>query len=340
MLEGSLRARVGELKEAFRTPQKVFITTHQGPDGDAMGSMLALYRFLTKAGHQVTPVVSSDYPPFLQWMPGNERVLNFIRQKDQALKCLAEANWIFLLDFNHLNRTAGMYEALTKSTAKRVMIDHHLDPEANVDFLFSEVRSSSTACLLFNILLEWDSSLPDKDIATCAYAGLMTDTGCFSYNIKGPETFEMVAKLMRYGIDRDDVYRKVYDNFSENRMRLLGYCLNQKMEVFPQFSTALISLSMDDQKKYNFAVGDSESFVNYPLSIAGIAFTAFFQEKEDKIKISFRSRGTFSVNDFARAHFDGGGHLNASGGESKLPLEQALQKFRDLLPEYKKQLLK
>lgn len=334
MLDSSFKALVGELKEALKTPQKVFITTHQGPDGDAIGSMMALDRFLTKSGHQVTPVVPSDYPAFLHWIPGNERVLNYIHHKGTVLERIQEADWIFFLDFNHLSRTVGMSDALLKSPAKKVLIDHHLGPEIQVNFSFSDVRASSTACLLFEILLEWNDALLDETIATCAYTGLMTDTGCFSYNIKGSETFEMVAKLMNFGIDRDVIYRKVYDNFSESRIRLLGYCLNEKLEVFEDFSSALISLTLDEQKKYNFVVGDSESFVNYPLSIGGVVFSAFFQEKDDKIKISFRSRGSFSVNDFARLHFDGGGHLNASGGESRLSMDETLQKFRHLLPVY------
>jgi phosphoesterase RecJ-like protein len=339
-LDCILQARVAELKEAMRTPARVVITTHQGPDGDAIGSMLALYWFLTKAGYEVFPVVPSDYPAFLHWMPGNEHILNYIRHKERVLSVVESADWLFYLDFNHLNRTAGLNQALAASKARKVLIDHHLAPDIEVEYEFSDPLASSTACLLFYMMLAWEPSLTDATIATCAYTGLMTDTGCFSYNIRGPETFDMVSRLMQYGIDRDGVYRKVYDNFSESRMRLLGYCLNETMEVFPKYATALISLSLEDQKKYSFVVGDSESFVNYPLSIAGVNFSAFFQEKEDRVKISFRSRGAFSANDFARAHFDGGGHRNASGGESRLSLKEAMQQFRDLLHLYEYELNK
>jgi phosphoesterase RecJ-like protein len=184
----------------------------------------------------------------------------------------------------------------------------------------------------------WNANLIDREIATCLYTGVMTDTGSFCYRSANAQAFSTAAELLRYNIDREDIYDKVYDNYSENRMRLMGYCLNEKMEVFPQYCAALISLNLEEQARYGFVVGDSEGFVNLPMSIKGIRFTAFFLEKEDKIKMSFRSKGNFSVNDFSKKHYKGGGHVNAAGGDSKIPMNELIQNFRELLPLYEKEL--
>lgn len=319
-------------------PKRIVVTTHQGPDGDAMGASLALYHFLKKQGHDVHVVTPNDYPDFLQWLPSNSAVINYMRQKAPAEALIEEAEFIFHVDYNHLRRSADMARALYRSKAVRVLIDHHLDPELPAKYVFSEIESSSTCELLYLIMQQWGAGLIDRTIATCIYTGIMTDTGCFCYRNAGVQTFTVVAELMKYGIDRTGIYDSVYDNYSENRMRLMGYCLNVKMEVFPEYSAALISLNLDEQQQYAFVVGDSEGFVNLPLSVKGVRFAAFFLEKEDKIKISFRSKGNFSVNDFSKKHFGGGGHLNAAGGDAKSSLAETVQKFRELLPSYKTEL--
>ncbi len=326
------------LKEELSIPKRIIVTTHQGPDGDAMGSSLALYHFLKKQGHDVTVITPNDYPEFLQWLPSNREVVNYMRQKPLAEALIEKAEYIFHLDYNHIRRSADMVRSLSQSKAVKILIDHHLDPELSSKYIFSEIDVSSTCELLYLMLLQWDANLIDRDIATCIYTGIMTDTGCFCYRSTGAQTFRVAAELMNYDIDRIGIYDQVYDNYSENRMRLMGYCLNNKMEVFPEYCAALISLTLEEQERYGFVVGDSEGFVNLPLSIKGIRFSAFFLEKEDKVKISLRSKGNFSVNDFSRKHFGGGGHLNAAGGDSKNSLEETVRLFHELLPLYEAEL--
>ncbi|MDR0713027.1 MAG: bifunctional oligoribonuclease/PAP phosphatase NrnA [Bacteroidales bacterium] len=330
--------QVINLKNELATPRRIVLTNHQGPDGDAMGAMTALYQFLRKMGHEVTMITPNDYPEFLHWLPCNSETVNFMRQKEMATAIIEKADYIFHLDYNQIKRSADMFRPLSASKAVRILIDHHPDPSLPANYLFSDSNASSTCELLFNILKIWDASLIDRDIAGCLYTGIMTDTGCFSYRSATSYTFTVVSELLVYGIDRDAIYNQVYDNFSAQRMRLMGYCLNSKMEIFPEYRAALITLSLEEQRRYDFATGDSEGFVNLPLSVNGVRFTAFFLEKDDKIKISFRSKGSFSVNDFARKHFSGGGHLNASGGEARTSLDETVRKFRELLPLYKDEL--
>ena len=330
--------QIHRLKRELSAPRRIALTTHQGPDGDAMGASLALYHFLKKRGHDVHVITPNDYPEFLHWLPSNDTVVNFMRQKPLAEELLEKTEFVFHVDYNHLARSADMTRFLYKCKAIRVLIDHHPEPQLSSKYIFSETEVSSTCELLFCILKQWDASLIDRTIATCLYTGIMTDTGSFCYRSMGTQTFAVAAELMEYGIDRAGIYDKVYDNYSENRMRLMGYCLNEKMEVFPQYRTALISLNLEEQQRYGFIIGDSEGFVNLPLSIKGLRFSAFFLEKEDKIKISFRSKGNFSVNDFSKKHYGGGGHLNAAGGDSKTPMSELIQQFRELLPLYEKEL--
>jgi phosphoesterase RecJ-like protein len=327
-----------QLQEELSRPRRIIVTTHQGPDGDAMGSSLALYCFLKKKGHHVTAVTPNDYPEFLHWLPFNSEAVNYMRQKDIAEKLIAEAEYIFHLDYSQIKRSADMTRSLSRSGAVKIMIDHHIGPDLPVKYMFSEIGTSSTCELLYGILKEWDVSVIDFDIATCLYTGIMTDTGCFCYGSADAETFTVAAELIGYGIDRDKISGNIYDNYSEDRMKLMGYCLNEKMQVFPEYRTALISLSLQEQQRYHFEVGDSEGFVNLPLSIKGIRFTAFFLEKDDKIKISFRSKGNFSTNNFSKKHFKGGGHVNAAGGEMKKTLEETVDIFKNLLPLYKEKL--
>ena len=326
------------LKKDLSAPRRIVITTHQGPDGDAMGSSLALYQFFKKRGHEVKVIVPNDYPEFLHWLPYNEDVIVFMRERQLGEALIEVADFVFHLDYNVLKRSADMTRFLYKSKATRIVIDHHPDPEISARYMFSETEVSSTCELLYFILKRWDVKLIDTDIATCLYTGLMTDTGCFCYRSAGAQTFLVAADLMLYGIDRNKIYDKIYNEYSDNRMRLMGYCLNEKMEIFQQYRTSLISLNLEEQKRFSFVIGDSESFVNMPLSIKNIRFSAFFLEKEDKVKMSFRSKGNFSVNDFSRNHYGGGGHTNAAGGDSKLPMEELMRQFRELLPTYEKEL--
>ena len=329
---------IHRLKKDLSAPRRILVTTHQGPDGDGMGSSQAIYSFLKKQGHDVSIIVPNDYPDYLQWLPFNDVVVNYMRQKPLAEELIEKTEFVFHMDYNHLKRSADMMRSLYQCKAVRVVVDHHLKPELPAKYIFSETEVSSTCELLFGIMKQWNASLIDFDIATCLYTGVMTDTGSFCYRSADAKTFSVAAELLRYGIDRAAIYDHVYDNYSENRTRLMGYCLNEKMEVFHQYRTALISLNLEEQERFGFVIGDTEGFVNLPLSIKGLRFSALFLEKEDKIKMSFRSKGNFSVNDFSKKHFGGGGHMNASGGDVKIPMNDLIRQFCELLPLYEKEL--
>jgi bifunctional oligoribonuclease and PAP phosphatase NrnA len=327
-----------QLIELLANKPKVLITTHINPDGDAVGSLIGLYLYFKKQGFPVWAITPNEYPDFLGWMAGNKEVIDFTRKRSHAKKIIREAQVIFHLDYNEIKRSGDMAEELSKSTAYKVMIDHHPNPQLDVNCEISRTDASSTAELVFELLAESFPQPFDKDICESIYTGIMTDTGCFNYNSSRTRTFEIVSKLLEFGIRKDEIFRNVYDNFSASRMRLLGYCLNDKLQVLPEYNTAYMSISLEEQQKFNFSTGDSEGFVNYPLSIKGICFTALFIERKDRVKISFRSQGNFPTNTFSQNHFAGGGHVNASGGESSLTLDETIHKFLELLPNYKEML--
>jgi len=327
---------INKLKELIVQAKKPLILTHYNPDGDAIGSALAFYHYLIKKGKEPMVVTPNDYPEFLHWMPGNDKVVVYKRNNGTVLNALKDADVIFALDFNDPDRTNGLEKYLKEASGIKVLIDHHPDPSNFADLMFSYTNYSSTAELVYHIIESLkDTELIDSVIGECLYTGIMTDTGSFNYNSSNPYTYYVVSKLIELGINKDKIYWNIYDNYSEDRMRLLGYCLFKKMEIFPEYHTALISISKKELKDFNFAPGDSEGFVNYPLSIKGIRFTAIFIENDKNVKISFRSKGEFPTNKFAEEHFNGGGHKNASGGYSYSSLEDTLDNFRKLLPNYK-----
>lgn len=324
-----------ELKKQLEIRNKIVVTTHHNPDGDAIGAVFGLYWFLKNMGKDAQIIVPNDYPEYLQWLPGNETVINFCKDKALAVEMMRNAEMIFHLDYNDTKRSGDLKDKLDKSDAFKVMVDHHPLPQLNADIKISDTTASSTCEMVLEIVLQLGghNSL-DLKIGESLYLGIMTDTGCFNYNSSNPRTFELIAILLKSGIRKDYIFRQVYDNFSMNRMRLMGYCLNEKMEILPEFNTAFISISLEEQEEFKFETGDSEGFVNLPLSIKGINFTALFIEREDKIKISLRSKGNFAVNAVAEKYFMGGGHMNAAGGESRMPLVETLAKFRSILPLY------
>ncbi len=319
--------------------RKIVIIAHVNPDGDAIGSSLALGRILSNLGHETGIITPNVYPEFLQWMPGNSEIVIFNNAQKTARQLIQSSEIIFCLDFNNLSRVKQINELVEQSKATKVMIDHHPTEEFFTPIVYSDTNASSTAELIYDFIHElgFENAI-DKEAATCLYAGIMTDTGCFSYNSSNPHTYKVVARLLEYGIDKDNVYYKVYDNFSGSRMKLLGYILNEKMEIYEKYNTAILSLTKEDQKRYKFQPGDSDGFVNYPLSIKNIRFSVLFVEKEDLIKLSLRSKGNFATNKFAEQHFNGGGHLNASGGENYASMEETLKKFRDILVTYERDL--
>ncbi|MBN1143028.1 MAG: bifunctional oligoribonuclease/PAP phosphatase NrnA [Bacteroidales bacterium] len=322
-----------------KSGRHIALLIHVNPDGDAVGSALALVNLYRKLGHHPAVVSPSDYPVFLKWMPGTESLINFKKQPEVALDVIKQADLIFALDFNDLKRVKELNEAHQAAQAYKVLIDHHPDPDMAVDCMISDTSVSSTAELVYRFIIDTGMKAHiDKDVASCIFTGIMTDTGCFSFNSSNRNTWETVAELLDYGIEKDRIYSQVYDNFSANRMRMLGFCLNENMEVLQEYKTGFIWLSRKDLDAYKFEPGDTEGFVNYPLSIRGIRFSALFIEKEDHVRVSLRSKGSFAVNTFSRNHFNGGGHLNASGGDSYLSLHDTISRFKELLPQYIDQL--
>lgn len=323
------------LTRNIRSAKHILIITHQNPDGDAIGSSLGLFHALKNFGLNPLVVVPNDFPAFLKWMPGSDTILVYERQKEVIKTILAENPFIFYLDFNDITRIGKMQNSIEKSNGFGVLVDHHPYPEGFANIVISDISVSSTAELVFKLVQEvFGSQFINKSVAECLYTGIMTDTGSFSYNSSRPETYEILSQLLSHGIDKDSIYSMVYDNFSADRLKLLGYCLDQKMVVLSEFGAAYISLTNEEKKKYNFQPGDSEGFVNYPLSVGGVFFSAFFMENGKRVKISFRSKGNFPVNHFASKYFQGGGHRNAAGGESDLPLDKTIERFVELIKVY------
>jgi bifunctional oligoribonuclease and PAP phosphatase NrnA len=332
--------QIQAFKAFMSQPRKVVIVTHHKPDADALGSSLGLSGYLTKKGHTVQVISPSDYPEFLNWMPGNDTVLIYEKNKEtQIAACIAQAEIIFCLDFSSLKRIQDLTEWVRTAPAKKVLIDHHLEPEHFADFDFWDVHSASTAGLVFNLIKALDdSTCIDADIANCLYAGVMTDTGGFRHSNTRQEEFLIAAELVRLGANPTQVSKLIYDTNSLERLRLMGFVLSQKLKVLPEYNTAYMTLSMEELKQFGSQTGDTEGFVNYGLAIKGIRLSVMLYERKDVVKLSFRSLGDFSVNDLARKHFEGGGHKNASGGTSKLSLNETLKKFLEVLPEYQDKL--
>jgi phosphoesterase RecJ-like protein len=331
---------IKKIKSLLNKPsRKIVILTHINPDGDAIGSSLGLYNMFINAGHIANVITPNAYPSFLHWLPGNDNVIVYQENKEAALKKIMEAEIIFSIDFNELKRIKQFHKPVKDSGAYKVMIDHHPEPEYFSDFTMNDVKVSSTAELVYIFITSLGlKKYISTEAAICLFTGIMADTGCFSYNSSNKNTYLIIAELLDYKFSKDGVYYRLYDNFTADRMRLLGYALNEKMEILPGFNTAFISLTRKELDKYKFQTGDTESFVNYPLSIKDICFSAFFVERENHIKISFRSKGDFAVNKFSKKHFNGGGHLNAAGGESYANMKKTIEKFKKLLPEYKQKL--
>lgn len=333
--------QLSNLASLLSQKAEILITTHYNPDGDALGSSLALSFYLQKKGFSVTVLVPNEYPGFLAWMPGSKQMVVYSRDKEQGDALVENADIIFCLDYNAFHRVNLFADKLEKSKAKKVLIDHHLNPDPHFDYVFSVVQTSSTAELVYDLICALgDRDLIDKATADCLYVGIMTDTGSFSFANNFPHTYEVVADLVHKGVDAEQVHRLVYDTYPELRMRLLGYCLSERLTVLHEFATAYIVLTKEDMKKFKIRPGDTEGIVNYALSIKGISFAALFSEKDDRIRISFRSKGNFSVNDFARENFEGGGHRNAAGGDSYLKMPETLERFRLLISDHQEALKK
>ena len=318
----------------------IVVLTHHNPDGDAVGSAIGLANLLANRGHKTSIVFPNDFPAYYNWIVVKGELLFYNRQKGKVKKAFNDCEILICVDFNTISRAGKVEKYIQNFKGSTILIDHHPDPENFCNCTVSDVTYSSTAELIFDFITELGlKKFMDISVAECLYTGIMTDTGSFSHNISEPNTYKVVAELLLQGIDAEKIHSNVYHKFSPDRMRFLGYCLHEKMELLPEFRTAIISITRDELKKFNFVPGDTEGFVNYPLSVAGIVFSALFIEKDDHVKISFRSKGAFPVNHFSSNHFSGGGHRNAAGGEEYANLENTLAKFRQLLPEYLHQLV-
>ncbi len=331
---------VNKIFELLSQPKNIVITTHQKPDGDAMGSSLGLYHFLIQFGHSITVISPTNWADFLSWMPGTKKVLDYERQTAVADKVIESADWIFCLDFNTLIRTKRMEEKLSNSKSALILIDHHQEPQAEkFAYGISDTGKSSTCEMVYDFITASEHS--DKinvDVAECLYAGVMTDTGSFRFPSTTASVHTMVAQLKQTGFDHSKIHEHLFDNFLENRFRFFGNVLLNRMEVFYEYNTALIAIPQQDLIKYNITTGDTEGLVNFPLSIKGIKLAAIIIDRGEERKSSFRSKGNFDVNTFARKYFNGGGHFNAAGGQSREPLEEVMAKFIAAIKENKDQL--
>jgi len=327
-----------KLNNLLSMSRKATIISHHNPDGDALGSSLALYNFLIEKKIKPTIVLPNPFPEFLDWMHTDEELIIYSKKNSLKIKeILNQSDIVFCIDLNALNRTNKLETYIRNSSAKKVLIDHHPDPEIeSFDIHYSKIDTSSTAELIFDVINGIDGdNVINKKIAESIYVGMITDTGSFSYSCNYVSTFLIVAKLVGLGVDCANIQRLVYNNFSENRMRLFGICLSKNLYVFPEFKTAYIVLSLKDLEKYSFKVGDTEGIVNYAMAIKGIEFAALFVERQDLIRISLRSYGNLSVNQIAKTFFDGGGHKNAAGANSYYSLRKTVNIFKNILPQLK-----
>lgn len=315
------------------TPKKIAIIPHRGPDGDAMGSTLALYHFLLKNDHQPVILSPNEFPDFLAWLPGSETIKIFEKDKQNCTKILQEADLIFTLDFNALHRTGEMEHVLAQLKAPFIMIDHHQKPDDYAAVTYSDTAFGSTCEMIYNFISFLGKKQDiDKTIGTCIYTGILTDSGSFRFPKTTGNTHRIVAELIDLGVENTEIPSLLFDNSGFGRLQILGQAL-QNMKVIMQHKTAYTTLSQDELNSFDYVKGDTEGIVNYGLSIKGIDFAAIFIENTEEkiIKISFRSQGTFDVNQFARDHFNGGGHQNAAGGKSEVSLQETIQKFEDLV---------
>ena len=321
-------------------PFKAVITAHQKPDGDAMGSTLGLYHFLKQLGHEVTVISPTNWAPFLDWMPGVDQVIDFEANKKEASQIVADADYVFCLDFNILHRTKHLEPIIRDSKALKILIDHHQQPDTpSFAYGISDVKMSSTCEMVYDFIVQsGHSNLINLDIAACLYTGLMTDTGSFRFPSTTASVHKIVAHLKELGLQHAKIHENIYDNSTEGRLKFMGNAFLNRMTVLPEYKTAVMAIPKSDIYKFELKTGDTEGLVNYLLSIEGIKFAAILIDREEERKWSFRSKGNFDVNIFARTHFEGGGHANAAGGRSSKSLDETLNDFKTIIENYKSQL--
>lgn len=317
--------------------QKIVITTHYKPDGDAMGSSLAVFHWLKNKGHQVNLIVPSDYPSFLFWMPGQNEAIIYTEKSEESDRLIAEADLIFCLDFNHLSRIHEMSDAVRASKGLKVMIDHHLSPEGFDDIRHWDSSSAATAQLVYDLIVNQlnDRESIGPEIATSLYTGIMTDTGSFRFSSTTAQVHLIVADLISLGAENWKIHEHVFNSSTESRLKFLGFCLLNRLEVIPEYNTAIFAVKAEDLKLFSISTGDTEGLVNYALSVSGIRLAALIIDRGERIKLSLRSIGEIPCNEICARYFQGGGHKNASGGQSTESLPAVLDTFKSILPEYK-----
>ena len=320
----------------IQSPKRITVLTHVNPDGDAIGSALGFAQFLRKFGHEVEVMVPNAFPGFLAWMPGASAIHLYDQDADTCNRILDQTECLCVLDFNRISRSGLVQDKLKLLNVTKILIDHHRDADFD-QFLcaLSDTDATSTSELVAETILHYGESYLDESIATNILVGIITDTGSFSHSITRPEIFSVCAKLMEKAPSYNKIHQLIYDTFSEDRLRLLGYAISNKMEVLDEYATSIISLSKEELESFHYQVGDTEGVVNYPLSMEKIKMAVLVTERQGVIRLSFRSKGNFSVHELAHQHFNGGGHTNAAGGTLNCSLEEALDKLHRLLPEYK-----
>jgi bifunctional oligoribonuclease and PAP phosphatase NrnA len=325
---------VQKAKHLLLNSDNVALISHMGPDGDAVGSTLALADFLKVIGKNIKVIYPDAFPSFLSWMPGADECLFYEQDKDACESFLKKADLVVMIDFNQPKRMGELANIVTKMDAKKLLLDHHPDPEDFADVIISYPLFASSCEIVFRLICRggfFDDIT--KECAECIYTGMMTDTGSFTFSSNNVEMYFIISQLIGKGIDKDDIYDKVFNTYSADRMRLMGFVLHEKMRIIEKYKTAIITLTKNDLDSFNYKVGDTEGFVNLPLSIEGIVFSVLLREEHDNIKLSFRSKGSFPVNKVAFELFNGGGHLNASGGEYYGKLEDAVKLLEKKLPD-------
>ena len=332
---------VNEVNRLIDSTNRFVITSHKNPDGDAVGSGLALYNYLKNKGKDARFILPDLMPQNLKWLPGVDEIVTYKTQTEEADRIIADAELLIMADFNSPTRMGDAVKSFDASAAKRVLIDHHPFPEIRTDVAYSRPEASSTSELVYELLTELEGTdVLDTTVATCIFTGIMTDTGCFNYNSSSPNVFRIIACLLESKIEKDQIIDHVFNHFSETRLRLLGFSLYKKMKVIPKYQTAYIWLTKKELEDFNNRQGDTEGLVNYPHTIDGINFSALFTEKDGLTKCSFRSRGSFPANKVAAERFSGGGHLNAAGGEFHKTIGKTIYYFEKVLPEYEQYLEK
>lgn len=328
------------LSTLLTTPKKLVIVGHKNPDGDAVGSCLGLYWYLKRKGHDPVVLMPNDFPEFLKWMPGCQDIVIYEKEIEHTKELLEHAEMVFTLDFNALNRTGELGEVLASTKSIFVMIDHHQQPDHYAQFTYSDTTMSSTCEMVYHTIgALGDQHLISADIATNLYTGIMTDTGSFKFSATTPRTHRVVADLLEAGAVHHEIHHHIYDTQSPDRLRLLGKAL-ANLVIRAEYNLAYITITQDELEAHNFKKGDTEGFVNYALSVAGVVFAVIFIENKNEgiIKMSLRSKGDFSVNDFARNYFHGGGHTNAAGGKFDGSMADAIAFLMKQVPQYKNQL--